>query len=84
MNLDEAYMAGGYDIEIGTVLDLLTFLRVNVGDRGRTWWTTALSAFRSIIRRLAENNSMGRARNNVQRHYHLDGRLCSLFLDADR
>ena len=62
MNLGEAYMDGGYDIEVGTVLDFLTLLRVNVGGRGRTWWMTALAACRSIIRRLGENNNVGRAR----------------------
>ena len=84
MNLGEAYMDGGYDIEVGTVLDLLTLLLVNVGGPGRTWWTTALDACRSVIRRVGENNDIGRARNNVQRHYDLDGRLYSLFLDTDR
>ena len=62
-------MDGGYDIEVGTVLDLLTLLLVNVGGHGRTWWTTALEACRSIIRRVRENNDVGRARDNVQRHY---------------
>ena len=84
MKLGEAYMDGGYDIEVGTVLDLLTLLLVNVGGPGRTWWTTALDACRSVIRRVGENNDIGRARNNVQRHYDLDGRLYSLFLDTDR
>lgn len=83
MNLGEQYMDGGYDIEAGTILDLLTLIRINVGGRGRTWWTSALAALRSSIRGLVENNSRRRARTNVQRHYDLDGRLYTLFLDDD-
>jgi cyclopropane-fatty-acyl-phospholipid synthase len=84
MKLGEGYMNGGYIIEIGTVADFLTLLLVNFGNRRRTWWTSALAAARSSIRRLAENNDHRRARNNIRRHYDLDGRLYSLFLDADR
>ena len=83
MNLGEQYVDGGYDIEAGTVLDLLTLIRTNVGGRGRTWWTSAARALRSRIRGLAENNSRRRARTNVQRHYDLDGRIYALFLDDD-
>src|SRR5262249_57241527 len=35
-------------------------------------------------RRLAQFNPRKRARRNVAHHYDLDGRLYSLFLDADR
>ena len=83
IKLGEEYMNGGLDIEVGTVLDLLTLLRANVGGTGRTWWTTAHAALRRIARRVVENNDRGRARDNVRRHYDLDGRLYSLFLDAD-
>ena len=83
MQLGEEYMNGGYDIEVGTVADFLTLLLVNFGNRRRTWWTSALAAARSSIRGLAENNNHWRARDNIRRHYDLDGRLYSLFLDAD-
>jgi cyclopropane-fatty-acyl-phospholipid synthase len=84
MKLGEEYMNGGYAIEVGTVADFLMLLLVNFGNRRRTWWTSALAAARSSIRRLAENNDHRRARDNIRRHYDLDGHLYSLFLDADR
>ena len=84
MKLGEEYMNGGYDIDFGTVADFLTLLLVNFGNNRRTWWTSALAATRSSIRRLAENNDHRRARDNIRRHYDLDGRLYSLFLDADQ
>jgi len=83
MNLGEEYMNRGCDIEVGRVLDLLSLLRVNIGGRGRTWWTNVLAVGRSIIRRVSENNNRERSRNNVHSHYDLDGRLYRLFLDAD-
>ena len=82
--IGELYMDGGYDIEEGTVLDLMTLLRTNVGGSGRTWWTGATMKVRRALNRLTENNDERRARNNVQTHYDLDGRLYSLFLDEDQ
>jgi cyclopropane-fatty-acyl-phospholipid synthase len=84
LKLGEEYMNGGYDIEAGTVLDFLTLLLANIGGGGRTWWTNALAAGRSVLRGFSENNDHSRARSNVRRHYDLDGGLYSLFLDADR
>ncbi|MHA1553703.1 MAG: class I SAM-dependent methyltransferase, partial [Alphaproteobacteria bacterium] len=83
-NLGEQYMDGGLDVEEGTILDLMTLLRVNVGDAGNTWWTAAATKTRRAINQLTENNDERRARNNVQSHYDLDGRLYSLFLDRDQ
>ena len=42
------------------------------------WW------LRYLIRHIQQFNPRGRAKNNVERHYNLDGRLYSLFLDADK
>ncbi len=42
------------------------------------------ACLRYIARRLAQFNPRKRARRNVAHHYDLDGRLYSLFLDADR
>jgi cyclopropane-fatty-acyl-phospholipid synthase len=39
---------------------------------------------RFLTRRLRQLNLRSRARRNVAHHYDLDGRLYSLFLDADR
>ena len=46
--------------------------------RGRRGW------LRYLRRRLTQFNPRPRARRNVAHHYDLDGRLYSLFLDADR
>ncbi|MEX0852162.1 MAG: cyclopropane-fatty-acyl-phospholipid synthase family protein [Bauldia sp.] len=84
MKLGEEYVNGGYDVEAGSILDLLRILIENVGPRGRTWWMTALSGVRHLVRRLSENNNFAHARRNVHRHYDRDGRLYSLFLDDNR
>src|SRR6516165_1923513 len=39
---------------------------------------------RYLLRRLRQFNGRGRSRNNIAHHYDLDGRLYSLFLDADK
>jgi cyclopropane-fatty-acyl-phospholipid synthase len=47
-------------------------------------WAWPQWLLRYIGRRLAQFNPRTRARRNVAHHYDLDGRLYSLFLDADR
>jgi len=47
-------------------------------------WARPQWLLRYIGRRLAQFNRPLRARRNVAHHYDLDGRLYSLFLDADR
>jgi cyclopropane-fatty-acyl-phospholipid synthase len=84
MKLGEEYMNGGYTFEAGTPLQLLTLLLDNVDSSGRTWWTGILDKGRTVMRRLVENNDRRRAKDNVQRHYDLDGRVYALFLDSDR
>jgi cyclopropane-fatty-acyl-phospholipid synthase len=42
------------------------------------WW------MRYLARHISQFNWRGRARDNVAHHYDLDGRLYSLFLDADK
>ena len=42
------------------------------------WW------LRYLVRHAQQFNPRRRSRNNVARHYDLDGRLYSLFLDADK
>ena len=42
------------------------------------WW------LRYLVRHAQQFNPRPRSRNNVARHYDLDGRLYSLFLDADK
>jgi len=42
------------------------------------WWA------RYLLRHIKQFNPRGRSRDNVAHHYDLDGRLYSLFLDADK
>jgi cyclopropane-fatty-acyl-phospholipid synthase len=47
-------------------------------------WARPQYLIRYLARRIAQFNPRKRARRNVAHHYDLDGRLYSLFLDADR
>jgi cyclopropane-fatty-acyl-phospholipid synthase len=47
-------------------------------------WALLQGLLRYLARRLRQFNPRKRARRNVAHHYDLDGRLYSLFLDADR
>ena len=47
-------------------------------------WARPQGWLRYLRRRLSQFNPRPRARRNVAHHYDLDGRLYSLFLDADR
>jgi cyclopropane-fatty-acyl-phospholipid synthase len=81
LKVGEAYMNGDIIIEEGTVLDLISLtLRQNHKD---PQWTRVQALARFLWRRLLQFNPRGRARKNVAHHYDLDGRLYSLFLDAD-
>jgi cyclopropane-fatty-acyl-phospholipid synthase len=80
--LGEIFMDGSFVVEQGSIADLLAILMgqpdvVPRWAKGQ-WW------LRYLIRRLSQFNPRGRSRNNVAHHYDLDGRLYSLFLDADK
>jgi cyclopropane-fatty-acyl-phospholipid synthase len=82
LRLGEAYMDGTFVVEQGTIADVLS---VALGQNSDVphwarpqWW------LRYLYRRIQQFNPRRRARNNVAHHYDLDGRLYSLFLDADR
>jgi cyclopropane-fatty-acyl-phospholipid synthase len=80
--LGEAYMDGTFVVENGSIADALAILLdqpAMVPQWGRVqWW------MRYLARHISQFNWRGRARNNVAHHYDLDGRLYSLFLDADK
>jgi cyclopropane-fatty-acyl-phospholipid synthase len=80
--LGEAYMDGTFVVENGSIADALAILLDQpalVPQWGRLqWW------LRYLGRHIRQFNWRGRARNNVAHHYDLDGRLYSLFLDADK
>src|SRR5256884_1336934 len=80
--LGEAYMDGTFVVENGSIADALEILLGQPEMLPRwaklQWW------LRYFSRHARQFNWRGRAKNNVAHHYDLDGRLYSLFLDADR
>ena len=82
LGLGEAYMDGTFVVEHGSIADALAILMDQPEILPRwaklQWW------LRYLVRHAQQFNPRPRARNNVARHYDLDGRLYSLFLDADK
>jgi cyclopropane-fatty-acyl-phospholipid synthase len=82
--LGETYMDGTFVIEQGSIAELLE-LALSQDHSGRPpRWARFQWLLRYLGRRLAQFNPPTRSRRNVAHHYDLDGRLYSLFLDADR
>ena len=82
LKFGEAYMDGTLVVEQGTIADVLA---IALGQKSEVPnWARPQWLLRYIGRRLAQFNPRPRARRNVAHHYDLDGRLYSLFLDADR
>jgi cyclopropane-fatty-acyl-phospholipid synthase len=82
LKLGEAYMDGTFVVEDGSIADALAILLDQPEMVPRwarlQWW------LRYLARHIRQLNLRGRARDNVAHHYDLDGRLYSLFLDADK
>jgi len=80
--LGELYMDGTFVVERGTIADALAILMSQPEILPRwaklQWW------LRYLARHAQQFNPRPRSRDNVARHYDLDGRLYSLFLDADK
>ena len=80
--LGEIYMDGTFVVEDGSIADALAILLDQPEILPRwaklQWW------LRYLVRHAQQFNPRPRSRNNVARHYDLDGRLYSLFLDADK
>ncbi|HEY6832905.1 MAG TPA: cyclopropane-fatty-acyl-phospholipid synthase family protein [Pseudolabrys sp.] len=82
LKLGESYMDGIFVVEQGTIADVL---EIALGQKSELpQWARPQWVLRYIGRRLAQFNPRPRSRRNVAHHYDLDGRLYSLFLDADR
>jgi cyclopropane-fatty-acyl-phospholipid synthase len=79
--LGEAFMDGSFIVEQGSIAGVLAILMDQPDVLPQwakpRWWT------RYLIRHLRQLNLRKRAQENVAHHYDLDGRLYSLFLDAD-
>jgi cyclopropane-fatty-acyl-phospholipid synthase len=80
--LGEVYMEGSFVVEDGTIADALTILLDQPEILPR--WAKLQWCLRYLVRHVGQFNPRGRSKNNVARHYDLDGRLYSLFLDADK
>jgi cyclopropane-fatty-acyl-phospholipid synthase len=80
--LGEIFMDGSMVVERGTIADVLAIALAQPDMAPRwaklQWW------LRYLVRHVQQFNPRGRSRNNVAHHYDLDGRLYSLFLDADK
>ena len=80
--LGEVYMEGTFVVEQGSIADALAILMDQPEILPRwaklQWW------LRYFARHAKQFNPRGRSKNNVAHHYDLDGRLYSLFLDADK
>lgn len=84
LRFGEAFMNGGFVIERGDIASLLDLILRQTGTAAPTPTAWLFDVARYLTRRLAQFNPPWRARQNVHHHYDLDGRLYSLFLDADR
>ena len=84
LRLGEAYMDGGLVIEQGSIADLLHILLAQDRSGKPPYFARPQWVMRYVKRRLSQLNRRRRARRNVAHHYDLDGRLYSLFLDADQ
>ncbi len=78
----EVYTDGTLVVEQGTIADALA-IALDQPDMIPRWAKLQWWA-RYLIRNIQQFNPRARARNNVARHYDLDGRLYSLFLDSDK
>lgn len=82
LKFGEAYMNGTFVVEQGTIADVLA---IALGQGSEVpYWARPQALLRYWRRRIDQFNPRKRARRNVAHHYDLDGRLYSLFLDADR
>jgi len=82
LKLGEAYMDGSFVVEEGSISEALALLLGQPSELPE--WARPQWLARYLGRRLAQFNPRPRARRNAAHHYDLDGRLYSLFLDADR
>jgi cyclopropane-fatty-acyl-phospholipid synthase len=80
----ECYMDGTLVIDQGSLADLLELAMSQEASGKPPRWARPQWLVRYFLRRLAQFNVRLRSRRNVAHHYDLDGRLYSLFLDADR
>jgi cyclopropane-fatty-acyl-phospholipid synthase len=84
LKFGETFMDGSLVVEQGTIADVLALLLSQQPPGAVPHWMRPQWMLRYLKRRLQQFNRRRRARRNVAHHYDLDGRLYSLFLDADQ
>ena len=84
LKFGECYMDGTCVVEQGSIADVLAIVLRQTPDGRPPKWARLQWFLRFLYRRLQQLNRPMRARRNVAHHYDLDGRLYSLFLDADQ
>jgi cyclopropane-fatty-acyl-phospholipid synthase len=84
LRFGEVYVDGSLVVEQGSIADVLAIILAQRRDGKPPRWARPQWLIRYFLRRLMQFNPRLRARRNVAHHYDLDGRLYSLFLDADR
>ena len=82
--LGECYMDGSLEITAGSLYAVMALLMANAGTTNMPKPAKALYALRRLIKRIDQYNPVGKAKDNIARHYDLSGELYDLFLDRDR
>ncbi|ALA18708.1 MULTISPECIES: cyclopropane-fatty-acyl-phospholipid synthase family protein [unclassified Chelatococcus] len=82
--LGELYMNGRLTMQKGDIADLIALGMINLRLASPPLPVRLVRRWRKWLRGIMQWNRMPQARRNVAHHYDLDGRLYSLFLDADR
>ncbi|GLS17439.1 replicative DNA helicase [Labrys miyagiensis] len=84
MRLGELYMDGRFVVEQGSIYDFVYLMLREAQNRSHPLPARLIDRARASLRRFRLRNLPARSKRNVAHHYDLDGRLYSLFLDADR
>ena len=82
LKFGEAYMDGTFVVEQGSIADVLAIMLGQNTDVPH--WARLQGCCAICTAACSQFNPRKRSRRNVAHHYDLDGRLYSLFLDADR
>ena len=80
----ECYMDGTLVMVEGAIRDFLALALENIGISRRHPLHKLIDRTRMVFRRLHQHNPVGKAKQNVARHYDLSGSIYDLFLDRDR
>ncbi len=89
MAVGEAYMNGDMTIKDDDLYGFLSLAICNMGRNGDrfnnpTTMQKFMQSTRKLLRKISQNNPIGRAQENVAHHYDLSDQLYELFLDADK